>query len=256
VVTFTEVGAGNIHRFPARVRLWHGLWSLWVQGIAAASPTAHRPVSGRRIPSVALYHAVDSRLYQPREQRDPSQPVTYVYVGQFIERKGLDLWLRAARAMKETTSVPFRLRFIGGGDEAWLRGLVRDAGLEEESEWPGFLSGADLREAMRQGDVFVLPTRHDTYAVVSHEAACLGLPLLISKHAGSAEALVEEGVNGHIIDPEDTKAIAAAMLSLLDAPVRARMARAARRTGEDMSAHRRGRALWEWMRDRFLKAPV
>jgi glycosyltransferase involved in cell wall biosynthesis len=89
--------------------------------------------------------------------------------------------------------------------------------------------------------------------VVSHEAACLGLPLLISKHAGSAEALVREGENGHVIDPEDTAAFTAAMRAMLDPHTRESMARAARRTGEEMSAHARGAALWQWMNDTFLR---
>lgn len=251
VVTFTEVGAGNVKIFNARVRLWHGFWSWWVNGIAAACPTAHVPVSRRRIPSIALYHAVDSRLYRPRASRESGQPVTFVYVGQFIARKGLDLWVRAASALKARGVAPFRLRFIGGGDEGWLRGLVGEAGLEDHVEWSGFLSGEALREAIREADVFVLPSRHDTYAVVTHEAACLGLPLLVSKHAGSAEALVREGVNGRIIDPDDTASFAKAMEEMLDTQVRERMATASRHTGEEMSAHRRGAALWEWMTANF-----
>jgi glycosyltransferase involved in cell wall biosynthesis len=253
VVTFTEVGARNQHLFNFRVRAWHGFWSWWVQGIAAACPTAHVPISRKRLPSISIYHAVDSRQYRPKQNAatDAGRPVTFVYVGQFIPRKGLDLWVAAARTLREQTPAHFRLRFIGAGDESWLRGLVHDASLDDFCEWHGFLSGAELREAMRGGDVFVLPSRHDTYAVVSHEAACLGLPLLISKHAGSAEALVREGENGHVIDPEDTATFTAAMRAMLDADKRESMARAARRSGEEMSAHARGAALWQWMSETF-----
>jgi glycosyltransferase involved in cell wall biosynthesis len=253
VVTLTDVGVENRTFFNPRVGWWHALWSLWIQGTAAATPPAHRPLSRRALPSVAVYHAVDSRQYQPMPHHSADGTVTFAYVGQFIPRKGLDLWVKAAALLKEQTTARFRLRFIGGGDEAWARGLVRAAGLENDTEWTGFLSGAELRKALATADVFVLPTRQDTYAVVSHEAACLGLPLLISKHAGSAEALVREGENGHIIDPEDIPAFTAAMRSLLDSDTRERMGRAARATGEEMSAHQRGRALWEWLQDNFLK---
>jgi glycosyltransferase involved in cell wall biosynthesis len=251
VVTFTEVGRRNLTIFSLRVRLWHGFWSRWVNGIVAACPTAHDPASGRFLPSLAAYHAVDSRLYAPVESKPAGGAITFVYVGQLIRRKGLDLWIKAARALKAETKTEFRLRLIGGGDEAWVRGLVAEAGLEDGVEWCGFLSGEALREAMRSGDVFVLPSREDTYAVVTHEAACLGLPLLISKHAGSAEALVREGVNGFIINPEDTEGFKDAMCSMLDGVLRKKMGEAARAVGEEMSAHNRGAALWRWMSSQF-----
>ncbi len=246
VITFTEVGRRNQSFFRPQVRLWHGFWSLWVKGIMAACPTAHEPISRRRIPSLAVYHAVDSRLYTPAEKPVTDAPVTFVYVGQLIPRKGLDLWIKAAQALKSQHTA-FKLRIIGGGDDAWVRGLITEAGLEAETEWCGFLSGDALREAMRTADVFVLPSRQDTYAVVTHEAACLGLPLLISAHAGSAEALVREGENGFVIDPEDTAIFAEKMRLLLDGTQRKAMSLAARKTGEEMSAHRRGAALWDWI---------
>ncbi len=246
VVTFTEVGARNQSFFRPHIRLWHAFWSLWVNGIMAACPTAHVPISNRRIPSVAVYHAIDSRLYVPQVKESSHAPVTFVYVGQLIPRKGLDLWLKAAAELKKQNPA-FKLRIIGAGDEAWLGRLIAEAGLEQETQHCGFLSGEALREAIRTADVFVLPTRNDTYAVVTHEAACLGLPLIISKHAGSAEALVQEGVNGYVIDPRATSDFVEKMMLLLDEPRRKAMGLSSRRTGEAMSSHLRGIELWHWM---------
>ena len=253
VATLTEVGQRNQQFFNVRTRLWHGLWSRFANGIVAACPTAHVPVSGVSLPSIAAYHAVDSRLYTPVDGRAEAGPVTFVYVGQLIPRKGLDLWIKAAAELKKRTSSAFKLRLVGGGDETWVRGLVEAAGLEDHVEWSGFLSGEALREAMRSADVFVLPSRKDTYAVVVHEAACLGLPLIISQHAGAAEGIVRENVNGHVIDPDNIEAFAGAMLSMMDSERRLNMGCAARSVGEAMSAHARGAELWEWMAANFLR---
>ena len=108
-----------------------------------------------------------------------------------------------------------------------------------------------MREAVGTSDVFVLPSRADTYAAVVHEAACLALPLLISRHAGAAEAIVRNGENGFIIDPENAEEFAHRMLLMLDEDFRAKMSAAARAAGEEMSAHRRGEALWHWMDSQF-----
>ena len=57
-------------------------------------------------------------------------------------------------------------------------------------------AGHSPRAISRTSDVFVLPTLQDTYAAVVHEAACLGLPLLVSKHAGAADDHVHHDVEG------------------------------------------------------------
>jgi glycosyltransferase involved in cell wall biosynthesis len=247
VVSLTEVGQRNQHFFTRKTRLWHGWWSRWIQGIAAACPAAHTSLSGRKLPSTSVYHAVDSRLYLPHKPSGESPDVTFVYVGQLIHRKGLDLWLQAAKRLKEQSQQHFKLRIIGRGEEAWVQQLIAQYDLHDQIDWRGFLSGGDLREAMASADVFVLPTRQDTYAAVVHEAACVGLPLLVSKHAGAAEALVREGVNGHVFDPEDIQQLCQQMEHLLQSDVRQRMSSEARATGELMSAHVRGGALWHFM---------
>jgi glycosyltransferase involved in cell wall biosynthesis len=252
VVTLTEVGQRNQGFFRPHVRLWHALWSSLVNGIVAACPTSHVPVTGRKLPSIAAYHAVDSRVYLPKPASSHGGIPVFVFIGQLIPRKGLDLWMSAAKVLKARGHAAFKMRIIGGGDDAWVRGLVSEAGLDEQVEWSGFLSGEALREAIRSADIFVLPTRQDTYAVVVHEAACLGLPLIISKHAGAAEAVVREDINGFVIDPANAEQFADKMESLLAVEVRERMSRESRATGEAMSAHQRGAALWRWMYATFL----
>ncbi|MFZ4765415.1 MAG: glycosyltransferase family 4 protein [Roseimicrobium sp.] len=247
VVVSTEVGESNKQLFHARTRLWHGFWSRFVDGVAACCPAAHEPLSGQRVPTIATYHAVDSRLYAPLSTtRAENAPVTFAYLGQLIRRKGLDLWLDAALELKAKGFANFRLRFIGGGDEAWLRESIAQRQLDAHCELTGFLSGAAIRDALGTADVFVLPTRQDTYAAVVHEAACLGLPLLVSKHAGAAEALVRDGENGFVFDPADTASFAQRMSLLMDDTLRLAMGPCSRALGEMHSAHVRGAALWQF----------
>lgn len=251
VCVSTEVGRGNAQFFGRRTRWWHAFWGRLVNGVVACCPAAHQPLSRKHVPTVSTYHAVDSRLYVPADHA-PGQVVTFAYLGQLIRRKGLDLLLQAAARLKENGESRFRIRLIGGGDAGWLHELAHALGLREQVEFTGFLSGTAIREALASADVFVLPTRQDTYAAVVHEAACLGLPLLISKHAGAAEALVRPGQNGHMCDPEDIASFAAKMQSLMPARVREPMRKISREIGESHSAHARGAALWQWMVDHAL----
>jgi glycosyltransferase involved in cell wall biosynthesis len=253
VVVSTEVGQRNAHFFGRRTRLWHSFWGRWADGIAACCPAAHEPLSGKQPPTISTYHAVDSRLYTPALRLKPSDaPVVFGYAGQMIHRKGLDLFLLAAAELKRRGESNFKLRFIGGGDTDWLHQLAQAHDVEDHLEFTGFQSGLALRQAIQGADVFVLPTRQDTYGAVVHEAACLGLPLLVSEQAGAA-TLVQEGRNGFVIDPENINAFAGVMKWLTDPALRAEMATVSREIGESHSAHLRGHSLWDWMEKSFLR---
>lgn len=250
VVSFSDVGRDNAAGYPWRTRLWHLMWSAFIDGRMAGCPASRVPVSGSRLPFVESYHAVDSAEFTPMS-KPASQPVTFVFSGQLIERKGLDLWFRAAAHLLAMGRDDFRLRVVGGGDEVWARGCAEAAGIAHLVQWSGFLQRDAMKQALGTADVFVLPSRFDSYAVVVHEAACLGLPLLVSRHAGAAEGVVEDGINGWRFDPADEGVFANRMEAMLDPATRTRLGAAARIKGESLCARRRGAAVWRWITETF-----
>jgi glycosyltransferase involved in cell wall biosynthesis len=251
VVVSTEVGQRNAHFFPWAVRLWHRHWGHFADGIIANCPAAREPLCDEARPVVDAFHAVDSRHFLPADASAGNGVATFVFVGHLIPRKGVDLLMDAALMLQRQGVDNFRIKLIGRDAEGWAANAVAERGLEAKVEMAGFLSGEALRDAIRAADVFVLPTRKDTYAAVVHEAACLGMPLLISRHAGACEALVREGETGFSFAPEDTQEFAAQMKRMLNPELRQRMRAASRTAGDAISAHRRGPALWEWMRKEF-----
>ena len=253
VVESTEVGQSNAHFFSAAVRVWHFLWGHLVDGIIANAPAARNSLSGERRPVVDAFHAVDSRHFSPPARLDvDSAPTTFVVVGKLIARKGTDLLLKAASRLRQLTDTAFRIRFVGSDPGGWGRSLVTQLQLDDCVEFPGFLQGDALMQTIASADAFVLPTRQDTYAAVVHEAACLGLPLLVSIHAGACEALVEEGTTGSAIDPENTETFAQTMKTLCEDPeLRRSMSQASRAAGERFSAHQRAAAITRWMHHEF-----
>ena len=258
LVVSSEVGRRNRTYFGLATRLWHSFWGRFADGIVACTPAAQEPLSGGKRPIVTAYHAMDSRIYVPVPKSAlPGSPVVFAYLGQLIYRKGIDLLLQAVARLREDGVTRFKIRLIGGGDTEWVRDWIERLRLKEgeEVEMMGFLSGTAIRDALATADVFVLPTRQDTYAAVVHEAACMALPLLVSKNAGAAQALVQEGQNGFIIDPAEIGTFAATMKKLLDLGLRVRMGTLSRSIGERFSAHERGKALWQWLDDSFKLSP-
>lgn len=253
VVLSTEVGRSNAHKFSAKTRLWHSFWGKFIDGVAAFSPTGTEPLGGLQLPTTTTYHAVDSRLYLPLDRKKPAdEPLIFVYLGRLIHRKGLDLWLEAAARLKQQTSQPFKLRFIGGGDNTWLKQQIEHFGMWDHVELTDFLSGEALRVALGSADVFVLPTRDDNYAAVVHEAACMAMPLLISKYAGASGPLVDEGYNGYVFDPYDIQEFTSLMAKFFDPEHRAYLGKNSRLVGERWCARQQGKELWDWFAKNIL----
>lgn len=252
VVISSDVGVANRGSFPWIVRLWHRLWSHLADGVIACTPAARQPLCATPTPFVEAYHAADSRVFLPSAKNGSTRAGTsFVFVGRMIPVKGIDLLLAAAARLKASGRSDWNLKLIGPDADNYGAELVEQFGLKKEVQITGFKDGEALRKEFASGDAFVIATRQDTYAAVVHEAACLGLPLLVSQHAGAAETLVREGLNGFKIDPADAEAFAARMALLCDKPTLTPMSRESRRIGEEFSAHRRGPAVWQWMQESF-----
>ena len=86
---------------------------------------------------------------------------------------------------------------------------------------------ADVPAWFAAADAAVLPYRSATGSAVAAQALGWGLPLVGSAVGGIAE-VVEEGINGLLVPPEDPGALAAALTRIADGTLRARLAEGAR----------------------------
>jgi glycosyltransferase involved in cell wall biosynthesis len=148
--------------------------------------------------------------------------------GRLIPRKGIDRLLRAlARARAEHPHI--RLTVVGSGpEEARLRLLARELGLDAAVEFRGFVDQPQLPACYEQADAFAFPTLRDPFGIVLLEAAASGLPLLASRLGGATGDLVRHGESGLVADPYDIGAMAAALVALATDPgLRQRLGRAA-----------------------------
>ena len=158
-------------------------------------------------------HATDIAPFQAAaaQRVRRSGPLTVLYVGRLIPRKGVDRLLRAAAAA--AAAGPLRLVLVGSGpEEAALRRLSQELLLEVE--FRGFVDQPGLPEVYAEADVFAFPTLDDPFGIVVLEAAASGLPLVASPFAGATSDIVRDGVNGFVAEPEDTAAWARALVAL------------------------------------------
>lgn len=139
--------------------------------------------------------------------------LTFLFCGQMIHRKGIDLLLSAfARLVGEGFAVKLRLV----GREAELPGLLMKLPAEVKARihYSGFQPPENLPAEFAQADVFVIPSRHDGWAVVVNQALAAGLPILASNQVGAARDYVKSGENGLLFNADDEISLYQAMRHL------------------------------------------
>jgi colanic acid/amylovoran biosynthesis glycosyltransferase len=167
---------------------------------------------------------------EPSRPPPPARP-SLVFVGRFVEKKGVAYLLDAARIL-EGAGMTVDLVLIGDGPMAdelrW-----RAAGLKHV-EFRGWLPNPEARRAMQGALAVCVPSvvasGGDTEGLphVVLEAMAAAVPVIASSVAGIPEA-VKNGDTGFLVPPGDPAAIAAAVRQLLDDPALSRrMGRAAR----------------------------
>lgn len=148
------------------------------------------------------------------------EPLRVLNVGTFSYRKGA---LEFAELLRRLDPARFRFRFVGPvAHEA--RALQRS--LADAAEFRGKRPQSELAREYEWGDVFLLPTIEDGFAVVLCQALAAGLPLLTTPNCAGPE-LVHEGETGWVVPIRAPDALAERLL-WLDAH-RAELADAVRR---------------------------
>jgi glycosyltransferase involved in cell wall biosynthesis len=188
-----------------------------IVGIGRAAEDDYR----RRFPHLPHfcipYHCDLSSFFAIRRHRDPAAPMTFLFCGQMIERKGVDLLLQAfERLVADGTDS----RLLLVGREADLPRFLKMVSPAARSKvrYEGFQPPERLPEYFGKADIFILPSRHDGWGVVVNQALAAGLPVITSNAVGAGLDLVENGANGMCVPAADLDALYRAMKKLASSP--------------------------------------
>jgi colanic acid/amylovoran biosynthesis glycosyltransferase len=147
--------------------------------------------------------------------------INILTVARLVEEKGLMHALQALGAARQRRpDLRMKYRIIGGGPlEQTLQAQVADLGLGEIVEFMGPRDQKEVRCALSEADLFLLPSIAEALPVSIMEAMASGLPVLATDVGGVSE-LVKDGETGRLVRPADSQGLAAALLELLDEPNR------------------------------------
>jgi glycosyltransferase involved in cell wall biosynthesis len=167
-----------------------------------------------------IYNGVDPGRFMPTSTITPDGQ-KILSVGNLISIKGHEHLIRAIASLsQEFPSVA--LDIIGEGPEREsLEALARNLQLAGKVNFLGRQSRAQVAEAMRNCNIFALPSRYEGLGCVYIEAMSCAKPAIGCRGQGIAE-IIQEGTNGFLVDPENEPELAAILATLLRDPARSR----------------------------------
>lgn len=159
-------------------------------------------------------------------------------IATYEHKKGQDILIRAFLEISaEFPTVKLVMMGRDDGVRAKLSKLTADLGLTDRVLLLAAQPHGRALAACRGALVFVLPSRFEPFGLVVLEAATACIPVIATRVGGIPE-IIEHGVSGLLVEPEDVQCLAEALRMLLGGPeLRDRLAKALlRRVKEHFAA--------------------
>ncbi len=195
-----------------------------------------RQITVSPTPIIRVYHGFDSQRFQRLSEKasevdSPSESLI-LSVGRLREKKGFDTLIDSC-ALLEQRGFRFRCAIVGyGPEQQLLERRIATLGLGETVRLRGQMIHQELIHLYRQASIFALPCKisadgdRDGIPNVLMEAMAMGIPVVTTPVSGIPE-LVEDGVNGLLVAPDQPHQLANALQSLLlDEKLRRKLATA------------------------------
>lgn len=167
-----------------------------------------------------VYNGVDPEAFSRRSEHDLRQQLglneevkLWGCLGNVRPAKAYDVLVNAMALIQDENP---RLHVVVAGHQraslmAQLREQVDALGVGDRLHFIGFID--DSAAFLRQLDYFVLPSRSEGFSIATIEAMMAGLPIVATRCGGPEEILTHEKT-GWLVNPDDPRALAEAMLRL------------------------------------------
>lgn len=120
---------------------------------------------------------------------NPRQRLVLAYAGTLIPQKGLHVLIEALALIPDAD---LQLLVMGGrhGDPAYHQKIDSLMAADHRVKWMGELDRQGLFQALRQCDLLCIPSQvPETFSLIFHEAAALGVPTLVADHGAPADVV-------------------------------------------------------------------
>ena len=160
---------------------------------------------------------VDCRLFHPnydkssiRQKYGITKKYVLSFVGRLAPEKDVSTLLSIAKALPPEMSEDIQWLWVGDGP---LREEL-EADAPENVQFTGYLNGQDLAEIYSVSDLFVFPSRTETFGNVVLEALASGTPV-IGANSGGVKNVIQSDVTGKLCEPGNVDEFITAIMELL-----------------------------------------
>ncbi len=170
-----------------------------------------------------LYHGLDLARFPASDARpEPGGPARILSVGRAVPKKGFDTLLQALALLPRDLAWHFT-HVGGGGERDRLQALAADLGIADRITWLGARAQDEVLALYRQADIFVLASRvaedgdrdglpNVLMEAQSQEVAC------VATRVSAIPELIQDDETGLLVEPNDPKALSAAIEQLIREP--------------------------------------
>jgi glycosyltransferase involved in cell wall biosynthesis len=217
----------------------HAMWRPWldrhpsvrrqveralpgIRRVTAVSDALRRSIVdlfGDAVPVDVVPNVVDEHVFSAPTADNVRDPDHLLFVGLIRRVKGLDVLVRAlGHLLPERPDL--RLTVAGGSfyrayerDAREVRALVEALGLRDRVRFLGEVNPVDVAALMRRSALLVVPSRRETFSLVTGEALASGTPVVATRCGGPEEILTSE--TGVLADVDDPASLAVAIETAL-----------------------------------------
>jgi len=151
---------------------------------------------------------------------EASGSVRIIFYSNFVRSKGIDEALEAIPLVtRKNPNVSFL--FVGAWDsevhKSAAMSIVESTGIGEHLKFLGVVTGDARKTCLQESDIFLLPTYYPSEGLplAILEAMSYGCAIIATDHAATASA-VEDGVNGFMCHPRDSRDLAIKINQLIE----------------------------------------
>ena len=183
---------------------------IWVPGVRQYYFAKKLGYSNDRIIFNSLAGNVDLFSRASIDRKSENYPKQLLFVGRYNKVKGLHLLMDVWKSISDKKG--WRIVCAGNGPLQNMLKSVPDVDVLD------FLDQKALVELSEKSGAFILPSTYEPWALVLHEFAVAGLPIIASKACGASDHFVIDDYNGYTFNPNDFDDLRRIILKFINLP--------------------------------------
>jgi glycosyltransferase involved in cell wall biosynthesis len=133
---------------------------------------------------------VDTQKFKPLNRVRKNERMRILFVGRLTEQKGVDVLCDLIKKVNGQADLKKNIAFMIVGSGPLSRLVEEVSKAYENVIYRGRIDSKSLRQAYATSDLFVMPSRYETFGVVALEAQSSGVPVIATNTSGPNDIVI------------------------------------------------------------------